>query len=353
MKTKMRMNYKNMSVGTFLIFMILAVVSALFLYLSFDDDKVIIKYNEKGNNAYKVCLKENSDYPDECLKEGMQYIASLINYIDIPLQYNFKTNKDVDFLYNYKVDGKLVIYDRDNEENVLYFKDYELAPEKSDKKENTDSFTIESDVKIDYDQYNILAKDFKSRYNIVGEAKIVITLTVNTSIDYKGLDKSLTKTSTSSVSIPLTENTINIILNSSDLNENGQFVEDVKDTNTMLLVLGIISGILSLASLILTTYLLMNQNKGLSEYQKWIKYLKTKYGRLILEARNNSLVDEDKYEQIIDLKNFEELVDKATTGEEKNITMTYNTETKITWFTVDSGNTLYRIIYTTKDDRFQ
>ena len=49
-------------------------------------------YNEKSNLDYKVYLKENPYFDEPYLGKGNQYIATLIDYVDVTFNYNFNAS---------------------------------------------------------------------------------------------------------------------------------------------------------------------------------------------------------------------------------------------------------------------
>ena len=52
-----------------------------------------IKYQEVGKVGYKVYLKDKKYYNRDYLDEGMQYISSIIDYIELNYNYNLNFRK--------------------------------------------------------------------------------------------------------------------------------------------------------------------------------------------------------------------------------------------------------------------
>ena len=85
---KKRLNVKKMVLLLVIPSIILMAFGALCIFSSLQkDNKAVLSYNEKGNIDYKVYLKENNYYEDKFLGKNMQYIASLINTINVDFKY--------------------------------------------------------------------------------------------------------------------------------------------------------------------------------------------------------------------------------------------------------------------------
>ena len=65
---------------------IIAFIIAAFFFWN-QSQKIVIKseipYEESGSTSYKVYLDKNDYYYKDYLEEGMQYISSIINYIEV------------------------------------------------------------------------------------------------------------------------------------------------------------------------------------------------------------------------------------------------------------------------------
>ena len=67
----------------------------------------VLTYNEKSNLDYNVYLKPNNYFTEKYLEKGNQYIASIIDYIDVIFDYSFLSSKNIDATFNYKIIGTL------------------------------------------------------------------------------------------------------------------------------------------------------------------------------------------------------------------------------------------------------
>lgn len=68
-----------------------------------DQQKLIMNYNSNTNLDYKVYLKPNKFYERSFMEKNKKYISSIIDYIDVDLNYMFNTTALSDTTYSYSV----------------------------------------------------------------------------------------------------------------------------------------------------------------------------------------------------------------------------------------------------------
>ena len=334
-----------------ILFVVFGVLSAVLIKYSFSTRTDVINYSESSLSDYKVCVKENDFYTEKCIEKGKQYIASIIDYIDIVLKYDFKADVALDYDYSYRVNADLVIYDRNNEKNELYSRNYELVSSTSRSEKDSKELSIKESIKIDYSEYNNLAERFKRQYNVYGESKLIVNLIVTAEGVNDHLGEPIKRYSTSSITVPLTENTINILMNSQDSNIEDKFVYTEKNINFILLSTGFALALTAIIFLGITIYWFGKKNKAsTTEYERFIKRLRTEYGRYIVDAE--TLLNAEDYKMTFDVKTFEELLDKARIRDD-NILCTVNEEERRTWFCIIQDDYLYRKIYNESDEIFE
>lgn len=282
---------------------------SLLKYSMMKVSKYKLNYSETSNIDYNVCLKENSFYEEECLGKNMKYVASLINKIRINIDYIFTTNDFVYSDYTHKVVGKIIISDPTNDKNVIFSKNYDLGEQTNETIDRYKIHNINKLIEIDYDKYNNLANQFKSTYGVSSNARLEVHLIIN------NVGKSLTeenlkydKTADLLISIPLSENSLNIKLDYALINNNDEIVYNSKSGigNYYLFTAGIVVGVICLIAIVnLIIYLNKIFGKK-SEYEKTLDRLLRDYDRLIVESP--TVVNDNRYNVII-VKSFEELLD--------------------------------------------
>lgn len=262
-----------------------------------------VTYHENGTIDYKICLKENTFYESSCIDKDMSYVASLIKSIPLTFQYNFKANKEVNLDSKYEVKADLVI--SNSEDLTTYFKKtYVLVPLTKVKSETSNYSIIDRNVDIDYDYYNNIANEFKSQYGVDVKSSLNVSFVV-----YNKSSEVYLNPSTTTISIPLSQKSISVKINSSTTtnNNNQKFIKYVYSlTNIIYLVLGVVCVIFSILFIIRYLRLFCKRFIKKSDYDKYISKILKEYDRLIVET--SSLPKLSDYNVIV-IKKFAELLD--------------------------------------------
>jgi hypothetical protein len=347
----------NLYIRTTALLLILP-LSIYLIVISFDrKDGELLNYEEKSTVDYKVCLKENEFFEEECQDKGMGYIASAINYIDVDFDYKLLTNNLVNFNYNYYIEGIVKVIDANDKSNILFTKKVEILEKQTGIDSNRELNRIIKNVKIDYEEYNNLVKSFKNTYNVPIESNLKLTLYVSNDIMHTKTNKEIKTNNKIELTIPLTEKTIKVTMDSKEGTEKQEILlsDETLKIDEKKMSLGILSSIISIILLgsIVKTILKLENEK--TEYEKYVSNKLKNYNRMIVSAKANVKLEEKDYEEIIDVTTFEELVDVA----DRLMKLIVWTEVKhknkliVSWFTVEDGRRLYRIIYKSSDKEFK
>ena len=105
-------------------------------------------YNEKSNLDYKVYLKPNPYFSEAYIGKGKQYIANLIDYIDVDFNYNFYSSDFIDYDYRYLINAEVLVYQKGETAKALLSKSYTMVPEKKVCLMEANSFNIFENLKI-------------------------------------------------------------------------------------------------------------------------------------------------------------------------------------------------------------
>ncbi len=271
-------------------------------------EKEAVSYSQYGNVDYKVCLKNNSFYTQNCLDKNMSYVSTLIKNVALTFDYDLSTSKDLDIKTEYEVDAKLVISNTDNT-SKYYEQKYILKPKTSEgiSKINNE-YKISQNVDIDYDYYNAIASNFKSQYGIETNSYLEVSFQVyhtnSTTEDVK-----VTSPSPVVLNIPLSQKSININMASSGINK--QETQNIESSiftlkNIICLFIGVISLIICLISSLKVAKMLSLTKEKKNNYDKFIEKILREYDRLIVET--STLPKFNKY-YITKVNNFGELID--------------------------------------------
>ena len=108
-KTVVKHKFKTYFISFLAIF--LMITSFFLIYSSLNiktsSNVALLTYSEKSNLDYKVYLKKNDYFKEKYLPKNRQYIASIIDYIDVFYDYTFSSSKHIDAKYKYKVVAKI------------------------------------------------------------------------------------------------------------------------------------------------------------------------------------------------------------------------------------------------------
>lgn len=304
-------------------------------------EESIVGYNEVGNIDYKVYLKENNYYQEQYLGKNMQYIASIIKDINTTFTYEMHSEEQMEYTYTYKVSADLIISDPNDNNKVLYKRPSVLVKDTKEQVTSS-SFRVDKDVVINYDEYNNYVNAFKKEYALTINSKLVLTFNIDIVGKSSVLKEDYNKTSKLVIAIPLSEQTINIGIDTSDLDNSGtlekNYMSQIK--KPVALVLGIIVGILSLALLYIVIYNFLTNRPKVDIYKSTVRNILREYDRAIVSSKTADTIDESKY-NVIQVPRIEELLDAHdSTG--KPILYSENSSKDVSTFIIVSDEMLYK-----------
>ena len=284
----------------------------LFAFLIISSIKINItsnlRYKQSSNLDYRVNLKPNDFYHQKTLGKDMQYIASLIDSINVDFIYNFSTSDTLNYKYTYSINSEVQVLSSDGG-NVIFSRKEKLKNDKTISKTDSDNFNIKENVVIDYDKYNNMIKSFKSQYGISADSNLVVTLAVKV-MDEEGNElKKLSANNSMNIIIPLTEQMISIKMDYKEINNSDTFetYTDYKINNKVLFGTGVLFALGFLVSLFDLFRFLGKLTKKKTAYDKALAKILREFDRIIVESKKNIIIDESQV--VIDVKSFNELLD--------------------------------------------
>ncbi len=290
----------------YLIIFVIAFVSCLYLALNSFEFKhpEKVKYTDIHGIDYKVYLKPNDFYEEEYLGKNMMYVANLIDKISIDFNYKFNIEKPFTLDFDYKIIGELIIANAST--NAHYFeKEYTLFESKPFTMNNNTDYIVNENIEIDYDYYNSLANSFKTNYGVNSESYLKVYLQVNK--DGKKYDVDISNSSNNGVTIPLSENSVQIKFDSNDLNKTNELIiEHAWVFQPKIITFEIITFLISVYFIIKIIKMILITVKPKSPYDKFVNDILITYDRIIGETKTG--IDFEKY-NIIEMETFDELLD--------------------------------------------
>lgn len=309
-KTRMGFHFSfGMRLLTNIIIFIILIIGLIFsLNKAFSiTKKGFISYKEISDINYKVYLKDNNFYDKPYLEKGMAYVASLIDKIDI--NYNYKINSSVNsnIDINYAIVAKLVIASQNNN-SVFFEKEYELSNTATDEIVDNNNYLLDKEISVDYNYYNDLANQFKSKYAVNTNSRLEVSLIVKEK-NKENNSYDLDNESVATLVIPLSEQEVNINMNDNNINRETKITSDVKIiiNDTTFVIVSIVITILAIIALIsiIKKILIFTKNER-SNYDKFIKRILVGYDRIIVNVK--TAPDINNY-NVIKVESFQELVD--------------------------------------------
>jgi hypothetical protein len=313
------------------------IVTALALAFFFANvDSKLFHYSETGSVDYAVCLKSNPYFTDRCQPPDKQYIASLIDNIQTDLSYSFSASAETAYAYEYQVTTYLVAKDSSQNGKVLFEDTEELLPAKliSDV---GNAFTIHEHVDLDYRKYNQLISAFRADYGLTFDASLSVALSVKldaASGDFPPIDASKVV----SIRIPLSERTINVALDVSELSTQDVLEQHQRHSpiHTVLAIIGATGGSVFVALLLLSFVIYFRHRLSRSDYEKQLDHILHSYNQIIVEV---AAMPPLKRKQLLQVNTFDELLDARDTVQKPILYYPESEERCI--FLIEDGEVVY------------
>ncbi len=338
------MGYTARLVINIVVIVLCFLIATLFLVTSISiKSRSSIIYKQSSDLDYKVYLKENDYYKEPYLDENMRYIASLIDNVNVTFNYNFFANQNINYKYTYYVKADVSVTDTEDKTKIIYSNKEKLTEPKTIAKTNSTGFTINENLKINYAEYNDLVKSFKSSYGISASSDLVLSLLVGIEDEKGTVIKKLDSNEVMSLTIPLTEQMINISMNSNETNnsENAKIYKDFNISNKVNFALSITSLLIAIIFIFRLFIFLKKTKPSKTIYDVTLAKILREYDRVIVNSKKAADLSDD----VVDVNSFEELLDVRDNLEKPIIFKEIHKGQK-SLFVVKTANETYR--YTMK-----
>ncbi len=308
-KTKY-VSYNQRLIANILLIVIFSILTIVLLVSSITiKSRSSVLYKQTSNLDYKVYLKENNYYDEPYLNKNMQYIASLIDNIDVSFNYNFNINQNINYTYMYYIKSDVLVMDSKDESKVIYKKSDKLTEPDYFTMDNSNGFSINKDIKIDYSKYNDLVKSFKNSYAISADSNLVLSLCIEIKDEKGNIIKSIDSSDTMKLTIPLTEQMINIGMDYKEVNnsDNIKVYKDFSIQNSILFALSLLSLIILVVVVIRLLLFIRKTTSKKSIYDITLSKILKEYDRVIVNSRkmidiNGAVVDVDSFNELLDVR---------------------------------------------------
>lgn len=339
------MKEKKINLKIVLSILVLIIVFLMFSHFFFKKSVNLkttynFNYSENSKIDYKVYLNKNTYYEEDYLNEGMHYISGLINYFDVDFNYNLSSDTSFNHKATYDLTADVIITER-NGDKVLFTKSDVLIDDRKIDKDNIKENIIKENIKIDYAKYNEISDNFKKEYALSVNSYLLVNLKVHNLITTKKVDN-INETSSISLKIPLSQNTIGAEKNLVENDNVKTFTTNNEIINKTFFVIYVVLIILSVLLFIILIYNLKNLFvSSKTPYQKTLSKILKEYDRAIVKTKENTYGIK-KY-KIIEIENIDELID-VRDNLNSMILHIEKKKNKESWFIIIDEKTLYRYI---------
>lgn len=283
-------------------------LTAFFYYKRYDSQIIEkISYKDSANIDYKVYLKENNFFETPYLGKDTTYISSLIEYIDVTFDYKMNYSKPITGKYSYYIQATLLANKANDEEKNYWSKSYIINDVKDMEVTNQDYFAINTNVKIDYQQYNDLLTGFKKEFSLPIDGVLKIELIVKSNVKNETITKEIINDTNYYMQMPLTQSSVDIAIKTSSEDSNlKEIIESNNKVSNIYRVLAYSFFLIAVVSTIIVVVKSVNERKKKHFYEVELKRILSTYDGIIVNVEK--LQDLSKY-NIINVKSFDELID--------------------------------------------
>lgn len=324
---------------------VILIALTIFVILNITKDKIIKKvdFEEKGNIKTSVCINSNDFIKEKCIKDNQKIVADLINNIDVNFDYDLSLSETGNFEYNYQIKAITTAVEENGKEPI--FEKEEILDSNNSVYNNHESFNIDKSVKVDYNKYSKLIGDFINNYDLVKlNSNLEILLEVNVIAKVEDMPKTVSRTYTSSVIIPLATNTVEL----SYVNNNYDYTNSIykyRDSNKydfMAALTDIIFKV-DIVHIILIILFIIKIKPKKKKFDKIVDNIVRKYDKDIVES---DLIPKFNNLKEIRIKKISELIDAKNAlnrpimhFKKKGYSLFYiTTSDEVYYFEIDENN---------------
>jgi len=295
-----------------------------------------VYFTENSKVGYKVFLKENEFFEQQYLKEGNQYIASLIDYIEVNFKYDLGSlDAKSNYKYSYKIVAETNVTDKTNH-NPLYDLEEALLEQTELANMVNTKVSIDETIKIDYNKFNDLINKFIYVYDLEGSDSLLDVNMYVTVLDSAGKEINTISKPVASLSIPLTEKTMAVDLETVAVDGNDITVAENSGNKTYLFA-GLLLLALDIFLVIKLAIFIKDTESEKAVYNMRLRKIMSNYGSYIQKLYNE--FEFDTY-QILEIKSFEDLLQIRETIN-KPILMTEKSLAMETYFFIPCDKNVY------------
>ncbi len=280
---------RNVLLSLIFIIIIVSIITLSFFLMYFNKNKKqYINYNEKSNVDYNVFLKDNDFFEDKYLRKGNQYIASLIDYINVDFNYRILLEENnVKYKYSYRIEADVAVKEKDTNNNL--YTNSKILLSKEERTTDTKELNINEKINVDYNYYNDIIKDFVNIYGLDNtESTLTVSMYINTIGTCENIENSKEKESVISIVIPLTTKTVAIDISNNLINENNILLcKNNKFSSIPFIVFGVLFLTLDIYLIVFVIKYIIKTRTAENIYERELKKILNNYSSYIQNLGND------------------------------------------------------------------
>ena len=300
-------------VVTYIFIIVLGFVSYYYIFLGTSNkEKIAISYNSNSDVTYKVYLKKNNFFTEPYLEMDRTYIASLIDHIDALFVYNMDYSSLVSGEYSYYIKATIMANKsnstRGNSTNY-WEKSYNLTEPETIKIDSQKSFIVSKSISVNYQEYSDLLAQFRKEYGLSIDGFLQLEMVINSKVNGNEMAKDVVVESADQLTIPLTEQAIELSIEKNTDSDSGVVSDIIKLTDkkyTVFLIVGIVLAAVDALMLIVMFIVVVMVINSKSLYVKELKKIKATYDSILVNV--NKVPDLSDL-NVIHVDSFQELID--------------------------------------------
>lgn len=313
-KKKRRLKKSTISGLKVLFSIVLSMVSIWCMLQSYHVEqkevKPILNIHSKTNLDYQVYLKKNEYYNVPYLNSGNLYITSMIDFIQMKLNYQFQASKKFDYTYQYRVVATLFSTKEEQKiKRTVWSKSYMLKTTQKVEQKNADSFMLEDVIKVPFSTYLEQVKKIGTKYQLDSNLDIRVYIDVVGSTSLYA--KKIVSNEIMKISAPMNKDTIAI--QTDYAKERTQPVLEIteikKEENKIIFLFSCIAFAIAITVLEMSLLELWNRTRVQFSYEKEKKKILNKYDSIIVNAKKLPSMAK---KEVIEVTSIEELSDAAS-----------------------------------------
>ena len=266
---------------------------------------------QKTNNDldYTVSLKDNNYFEKNVLPSGGKYISNLIDHFNVSFKYNSEFTQPVSGSYSYQIIATISANESKSQSSASYWsREFKLFQSDAKEIRETRSLTFTDEVKVDYDVYNNLLRDFKMSYSLSAMGKLEVSLVITGDLTNSLFSNKMPLKSEMSISVPLTEQAVEVSINTDAKNKEQILASTPKMTDSAIIACRI-AGLLFVAITIIAAFASRHVGRikeAGAEYELNVKKLLSSYDSIIVDLKSAPNLAGIKVSEVDD---FDELLD--------------------------------------------